>query len=124
LRAKLDGRPALRRLYRIGVAVLGGLMLAAGIVMIPYPGPGWLVIFGGLAILATEFVWAYHLLRYARGRYDAWTRWLARRHWSIKLLVFAGTAAIMLVTLWVLGTFALVAAWFDVDWAWVRSPLA
>ncbi|HVE95418.1 MAG TPA: PGPGW domain-containing protein [Pseudonocardiaceae bacterium] len=25
--------------------------------MIPYPGPGWLVVFAGLIILGTEFAW-------------------------------------------------------------------
>src|SRR5215468_10502274 len=48
----------LRLAYRIGVGVLGGLVLVAGILMIPYPGPGWLVVFAGLAVLATEFAWA------------------------------------------------------------------
>jgi len=39
-----------------------------GIVLIPLPGPGWLIVFGGLAILATEYVWARRLLNYSRRR--------------------------------------------------------
>src|SRR5262249_26984946 len=76
LRADLDSRPTLRRVYRFGVAVLGGLVLVAGIIMIPYPGPGWLVVFAGLAILATEFVWADRVLAFVRRYYHAWTGWL------------------------------------------------
>src|SRR5690348_2931600 len=67
--------PGLLALYRVGVAVVGGLVLALGIVLIPYPGPGWLVVFAGLAILAAEFRWAHRLLRFLRRAYTAWTRW-------------------------------------------------
>ena len=41
-------------------------MVGAGIVMLPLPGPGWLVIFGGMAIWATEFVWAQLVLRWTK----------------------------------------------------------
>lgn len=34
--------------------------------MLPLPGPGWLVIFGGMAIWATEFVWAQLVLHWTR----------------------------------------------------------
>ena len=123
LRAKLDENPGLRALYRIGVAVVGGTVLAAGLVLIPYPGPGWLVVFAGLAILATEFVWARWLLGRARSGYDAWTRWLGRQAWPVKLLVLAATAAVVLLTLWLLDMFGLVAGWIGVDWTWLQSPL-
>ena len=66
MRARIEANPSLRRTYRVGVAVLGGIVLVAGIAMIPYPGPGWLVVFAGLAILATEYVWAQRLLKIAK----------------------------------------------------------
>jgi uncharacterized protein (TIGR02611 family) len=122
-RARLDANPMLRRLYKVGVAVVGGLVLVAGVLMIPYPGPGWVVVFAGLAILATEFSWARRVLTYARGRYDAWTAWLGRRSWPVKILVLAGTGVIVLLTLWLLGALALVAGWIGLDWTWLRSPL-
>jgi uncharacterized protein (TIGR02611 family) len=40
------------------VFVLGFTIVATGIVLLPLPGPGWLVIFAGFAILATEFEFA------------------------------------------------------------------
>ncbi|MBO0876735.1 MAG: TIGR02611 family protein [Pseudonocardia sp.] len=123
LRAKLDSSPVLRRFYRIGVGALGGLVIAIGIVLIPYPGPGWLVVFAGLAVLATEFAWARRVLRYARARYDAWARWLRRQHWSVRLLVLVGTGAIVLAVLWLLSALAVVTGWFGLHWTWVRSPL-
>jgi uncharacterized protein (TIGR02611 family) len=37
-------------------------LLFVGVVMLVTPGPGWLVILGGLAMLAAEFVWERRLL--------------------------------------------------------------
>jgi uncharacterized protein (TIGR02611 family) len=99
-------------------------VLAAGIIMIPYPGPGWAVVFIGLAILATEFHWARRVLRYARGKYDAWTHWLGRQHLAVRLLVLAVTGLVVLGTLYVLNVFHLVASVVGLDsWTWLRSPL-
>ncbi len=42
--------------------VFGFTLLTIGVVMIVTPGPGWLIIFLGLGILAAEFVWARRLL--------------------------------------------------------------
>ncbi|MFI9240052.1 TIGR02611 family protein [Streptomyces sp. NPDC053079] len=52
--------------WQVGVFVVGLAVVAAGIVMLPLPGPGWLVIFGGMAIWATEFVWAQLVLRWTK----------------------------------------------------------
>ncbi|MFE5243103.1 MULTISPECIES: TIGR02611 family protein [unclassified Streptomyces] len=52
--------------WQVGIFVLGLAVVGAGIVMLPLPGPGWLVIFGGMAIWATEFVWAQLVLRWTR----------------------------------------------------------
>ncbi len=43
--------------------ILGGFtLLGLGTVMLVTPGPGWLVIFLGLTLLAAEFVWARRLM--------------------------------------------------------------
>ena len=47
---------------RLVVAMIGFTILAAGIAMIVLPGPAVVVIPIGLAILATEFIWARKLL--------------------------------------------------------------
>ncbi|MEO5679268.1 MAG: PGPGW domain-containing protein [Acidimicrobiales bacterium] len=56
-----------RQAYRMIVLVVGLTVVAAGIAMFVLPGPGILVVIAGLAILATEFVWARLLLQRARG---------------------------------------------------------
>src|ERR1700691_5004789 len=48
-----------KRLLKI---VFGFTLLAAGIIMLVTPGPGWVVIFFALGVLAAEFVWARRLL--------------------------------------------------------------
>ncbi len=53
---------------KIVVAVIGTTVILAGVAMLVLPGPGWLAIFGGLAILATEFAWAKWMLKYAKKR--------------------------------------------------------
>ena len=56
----------MKRIKRIVVTVVGGTVLALGIVCIVLPGPAFLVIPAGLAILAIEFAWARRWLRSAR----------------------------------------------------------
>lgn len=51
---------------QVGVFVVGLAVVAAGVSMLVLPGPGWLVIFGGMAIWASEFVWAQLVLRWTR----------------------------------------------------------
>jgi uncharacterized protein (TIGR02611 family) len=53
---------------RIAVTVAGGVVILVGVAMLVLPGPGLLVIIAGLAILATEYVWAERLLRMAKER--------------------------------------------------------
>jgi tellurite resistance protein TerC len=55
-------RLTLRAARRMIVLVVGGTVLLLGVVMLVGPGPGMLVVPAGLAILATEFVWARRLL--------------------------------------------------------------
>ena len=57
---------ALKHIKRIIVAVVGGTVLALGIALMVLPGPAFLVIPAGLAILAIEFAWARRWLRSAR----------------------------------------------------------
>ncbi|MFL6142995.1 MAG: TIGR02611 family protein [Labedaea sp.] len=109
-------------LYRTGVALLGGLVLAVGIVLIPYPGPGWLVVFGGLTILAAEFRWAHVVLAFLKDRYDAWRGWIRRQHPVVRVTTYAFTCLVVLATLWLLNVFTLVGGWIGLHQNWLASP--
>ena len=54
---------SLRFARKVAVAVIGTTVLTFGIALIVLPGPAFVVIPLGLAILATEFLWARRLLR-------------------------------------------------------------
>jgi uncharacterized protein (TIGR02611 family) len=124
LRTLLRRRPGLNLAYRVLVGVVGTAVLLAGIIAIPYPGPGWLILFAGLAILGTEFQWAQRVLHWTRERYDGWTAWLRRQRPAIRLVVILATGIFVLVTLWLVNVFGLVAGWVGLPWDWVRSPMA
>jgi len=59
------------------VTIVGVAVIVAGMILLPLPGPGWLIIFAGLGILATEYTWAARLLGWVRERLRRWTRWAA-----------------------------------------------
>jgi uncharacterized protein (TIGR02611 family) len=63
---KLEARRATHRergrLFRIGFGIVGALVTLAGVVMLVTPGPAFVLIPIGLAMLSLEFVWAERLL--------------------------------------------------------------
>ena len=60
----LDHAP--KPVRRVIIGVIGGTILLIGIVMIVLPGPAIVVIPLGLAILATEYIWARRWLKKVR----------------------------------------------------------
>lgn len=58
----------IKSVKRIVVGVVGFTILLIGIFMIVLPGPAFIVIPIGLAILATEFVWAKKLLNKVKAK--------------------------------------------------------
>jgi uncharacterized protein (TIGR02611 family) len=68
-------RAAWRQTWRAGVALVGGIVVLAGIAMLVLPGPGLLAIAAGLALLAVEFEAARDL----RDRLAGWVRARAQR---------------------------------------------
>ncbi len=109
--------------FRSCVGLVGGLLLAAGIVMLLYPGPGWLVVFTALAILGTEFSWARRMLHHARVQYDRWDTWMRRQNPLVRLGVIGLSGIVVLATLWLVNAFGIAAYWLRLDWSWLQSPL-
>jgi uncharacterized protein (TIGR02611 family) len=68
-----------RLVWRVVVTLIGVAIIAVGIVLLPLPGPGWLIIFAGLGVLSTEYEWAKRLLRFARDQVGRWTDWVVRQ---------------------------------------------
>jgi uncharacterized protein (TIGR02611 family) len=114
-RRRIAARRPLNHPYRIGVGVIGGLVVAVGIVAIPLPGPGWLIVIAGLFVLATEFVWAERLLEFTKRHVKAWTDWVNDRPVWVRVLIGAATAAfvygVVVVTLHLMGIPTWVPGW-------------
>jgi uncharacterized protein (TIGR02611 family) len=93
--------------YRVGVGIVGGLIVAVGLVTIPLPGPGWLTVIAGLFVLATEFLWAERLLEFTKRQVTRWTDWVAGRPVWVRILIGVATAAfvygVLVVALHVTG---------------------
>jgi len=53
-------------LRKLIIAIIGGTVLLIGVALIVLPGPAFIVIPIGLAILATEFAWAQRALARAK----------------------------------------------------------
>lgn len=51
---------------RAAVFVVGMALLVVGVIMFVTPGPGIVLVVAGLAVLASEFAWAEHLLDTAK----------------------------------------------------------
>lgn len=51
---------------RIAISVAGVVLVGVGLALLVLPGPGLLLVIAGLAVLATEYVWAQRALNYAR----------------------------------------------------------
>lgn len=66
---------------RAGIFIVGLAVLVVGLILIPLPIPGGVVVaLAGVAIWAREFEWAQHLLVWLRGQ--AIKRWRALPRWG------------------------------------------
>ena len=79
--------------YRLGVGLVGSLIVAVGLTTIPLPGPGWFIVIAGLFVLATEFTWAERLLEFTRRHVTRWTEWVTGQPVWVRLLIVLATAA-------------------------------
>jgi len=82
------------------IAVLGGLLTLAGIGLLVLPGPGFVLVAAGLAVLATRFSWAKKPLDYARDKAEQGIEEVGK---SPLRAVGAALAAAVLIVLGVLA---------------------
>jgi uncharacterized protein (TIGR02611 family) len=122
-REGLRDRPIADFIYRALVAVVGLAILVVGALAIPYPGPGWAIVFLGLAVLATEFRVARRVLHWVRARYEAAMAWFKGQHVAVKGLGTAFTAAVVFATMWLLGAVGWGAGLIGLEWPWLKSPI-
>lgn len=104
-RARIKSRPASRRLYRLAVFGVGLVIVLVGLALVPLPGPGWAIVFLGIAIWASEFEKAQQLLEWGKGVLSRWNAWVLAQAWYVKVGVALATMALVGLVFW--GLFAL-----------------
>jgi uncharacterized protein (TIGR02611 family) len=68
-----------RMAKRIAIGIVGGSVLIVGVCMLVLPGPAFVVIPAGLAILGIEFAWARIWLKKVKDKSQAMARGVADR---------------------------------------------
>ncbi len=120
-RRKIRSNPHTHLIYRIFVALLGLVIVVPGLFLVPAPGPGWGIVFLGVAVWASEFEWAQRLLQTARHTLKRWNDLLRPQPWWVKGLVLLMTMAAVAVIFWLLFLISGVPAFFpDTIEEWVR----
>ena len=88
-RRKIRQNPRQLIVYRLGVGLLGLLLMATGLLTGPLPGPGGIpLVLLGLAVWSSEFEWANRLMHRFKAhlhRYRSWTRWQQVLFWVLFL---------------------------------------
>jgi uncharacterized protein (TIGR02611 family) len=114
-RRRLGSRRATDHAYRVAVGLVGGVVVAFGLVTIPLPGPGWLTVIAGLFVLASEFTWAERLLEFTKAHVNRWTDWVGAQPVWVRVLLGVATAAfvygVLVLTLHLTGVPGWVPGW-------------
>jgi hypothetical protein len=84
-----------RHAKRVAVEGLGWLLVIAGLAALVLPGPGLLLLFGGMALLATQYEWAERrlepirrgALKTASDSVKSWVRIASSAGFSVGLIV-------------------------------------
>jgi uncharacterized protein (TIGR02611 family) len=105
---RLEARRATHRerhlVFRLGFGIVGALILIAGLVMLVTPGPAFVLIPIGLAMLSMEFIWAERLLDKSLERAAMAQQKAAQTTRTQRVLAAIATllaiAAIVLAILW------------------------
>lgn len=85
------------------VAVLGGLLTLAGIALLVLPGPGFVLVAAGLAVLGTRFSWARKPLDYAKDKAREGIEEVAENRWRAAGALVCAVALIALGVLVLAG---------------------
>ncbi|WP_018155957.1 TIGR02611 family protein [Demetria terragena] len=101
-RRKIRSNPATAKVYRTFIFILGLIVVIGGVIALPAPGPGWLIIFAGLGIWATEFEWAKRVLDWAKAKVKSWELWMRAQPWWVSALVGLATLIVVLAIFWAL----------------------
>lgn len=67
------------QLHKIAITMIGGILVLLGAVLIILPGPAWLLLPIGLAVLSIEYPWARRWLKLSQRQMKQSALWLDKR---------------------------------------------
>jgi uncharacterized protein (TIGR02611 family) len=100
MRDRFHATPGGRMLFRVLVGLLGLIFVAVGLLLVPLPGPGWLIVLAGVAVWSVEFAWAHRLLHWARELLHRWNMWMRRQSWLVRAPILLAVFAVVAVVAW------------------------
>jgi uncharacterized protein (TIGR02611 family) len=103
-RRKIRRNPRQLFFYRLGVALAGLLLVAAGLATGPLPGPGGIpLVLLGVAVWSSEFEWAHKLMQWLKGQLHRFRQWSRGRQAAFWVAFFACCGLLGYLYLVVLG---------------------
>jgi uncharacterized protein (TIGR02611 family) len=99
-RRRLRANPTTRHALRVAVGVLGLVLVVGGLILVPLPGPGWLIVIIGIAVWASEFEPASRLLDFVKERVRRWDTWIRQQPRWVQGLVALATFLFVAAAAW------------------------
>jgi uncharacterized protein (TIGR02611 family) len=100
VRARMRSTLLGRVTFAVLIAMFGGLVVIVGLVLVPLPGPGWLIVAAGVGIWAVEFHWARRLLGLARRAIHRWSRWVRGLPRTVRTLLGLAATVVIVTVAW------------------------
>ena len=121
-RRRLRANPATAKIYRVAVFIVGLAIVVLGLLLVPFPGPGWLIVIAGLAVWATEFEKAQRVLEFVKKNLRIWEEWVRRQSLFVKGIVLIVGIAFIATVLWLTFHFSGIPGFFpDSLTNWMRT---
>jgi hypothetical protein len=103
-RRRIRRNPHRLRIYRVGVGLLGLLLICLGLLTGPLPGPGGIpLVLLGLAIWSSEFEWAYKLRQRFKAEIRKFRGWSTGKKVGFWVVFFAVCGSLGYSYLLILG---------------------
>lgn len=99
-RRAIRTNPMTGTIYRVVVAVLGLALIIAGLPLVPLVGPGWAIIFIGLFLWSTEFMWARRVTQFVKAEVKAFEKYTRALPWKAKLPLLCVSAVFGWLCFW------------------------
>ncbi|KGN38581.1 hypothetical protein N803_07525 [Knoellia subterranea KCTC 19937] len=118
----MRANPTSAKVYRVAVFLLGLVIVVVGLLLIPFPGPGWLIVIGGLVVWSSEFEKAQSVLEFVKKNLRLWEEWVRRQNIVVKALVGLIGIVFIATVLWLTFHFSGIPGFFP-DWLvdWMRT---